>query len=446
MGKLHLKYPDDLVVIGVQSPKYTAEGSRDNAFHAVQRLGVEHPVVNDPDLVVWDAYAVNAWPTLVFISRDGRVLGSRAGEVSFAALDRVVADLLTGGNGCAAGSAPPPRIEVTPFQRPSEVLSFPGKVLAAADRIFIADSSHHRILVSDPAGIVEVIIGSGEPGFRDGDLETARFSQPQGMALDSTSKTLYVADAGNHAVRAIGLASGRLTTVAGTGQQALRAVRRGPARQTDLSSPWDLALDGQELFIAMAGTHQVWCLDLETEEVFVWAGTGHEALRDGPRGQSWLAQPMGLALSDSTLYVSCAEAQAVRAINLSSGVVTTLAGRGLFDFGDEDGPVTTALLQHNQAVAAEGNKVYIADTYNNKIKVHDRATATICTYAGSGVAGSLDGPKFNARFDEPSGLSLYGSTLYVADTNNHLIRFIDLDAGVVETLDLQGSGIAVRGR
>ncbi len=170
----------------------------------------------------------------------------------------------------------------------------------------------------------------------------------------------------------------------------------------------------------------------------MWAGTGHEGIRDGRREQAWLAQPMGLSLRDGRLYVSCAETQAIRVIDFSSGMVSTAAGRGLFDFGDLDGPAAVALLQHNEAAAAGTRIVYVADTYNNKIRVIDLATSVVSSPYGSGQAGLLDGPGENARFDEPMGLSLAGQILYVADTNNHLIRTIDLESGHVRTLEITG--------
>jgi hypothetical protein len=188
----------------------------------------------------------------------------------------------------------------------------------------------------------------------------------------------------------------------------------------------------------MAGLHQVWSLDLASEMVGVWAGTGHEGIRDSARQTAWLAQPMGLSLQGRELYVSCAESQAVRRIDLETGSVTTLAGEGLFVFGDEDGPAASARLQHNQAVAASYEGLYIADTYNNKIKRLDLSTGEVRTCAGSGRRGDLDGPGENARFDEPAGLSIHEGTLYVADTNNHLIRAVDLESGHVRTLQLRG--------
>ncbi len=437
MGKLDRKYGRDLVIIGVQSPKYPAEAIPENLRAAVHRLEIEHPVVNDPDHRVWDSYAVTAWPTLVFISPRGEVLGSNAGEVPFEALDRVVGEIVRQYDAEGELSARSLDLEIQQFSRPLNELSFPGKVLATPHGLFIADSDHHRIVITDLEGKLRDIAGSGRSGLKDGNFQTSEFHSPQGMAL-AENDVLYVADAETHTIRAIDLNGRQVTTVAGTGEQTFRVRRNGPARETPLNSPFDLALDGTNLYIAMAGSHQIWQLDLQSESIGVWAGTGHEGIRDGTRETAWLAQPVGLALHDNLLYVSCCETQAVRVIDTRSGSVQTVVGRGLFDFGDLDGPASSALLQHNQGVAVYEGRLFIADTYNNNIRTVDLATNVVSTYAGSGQRGTLDGPGANARFDEPAGICLLESILYIADTNNHLIRMVDLDSGHVRTLRING--------
>lgn len=282
MGKLERKYAEELAVIGVHSPKYTAEESAASVRQAVERSGIQHPVVSDPEHRVWDAYAVRAWPTLIFISPTGEVIGSHAGEAPFEALDRVLAQKVEEYDrfGSLQRNAAP---ATTGQPRPLDQLCYPGKVLATPEAIFIADSGHHRVLLTDHDGTVNAIAGDGSPGLVDGSFDSARFNHPQGMTLDRQHQLLYVADAENHVIRALDLRARAVSTVAGTGEQATRRVRSGVARQTALSSPWDLALDDTTLFIAMAGLHQIWTLDLVQETVQVWAGTGHEDLKDGPR-------------------------------------------------------------------------------------------------------------------------------------------------------------------
>jgi DNA-binding beta-propeller fold protein YncE len=272
--------------------------------------------------------------------------------------------------------------------------------------------------------------------MEDGSFQSSTFRSPQGMALDSDENTLFVADSENHAIRAVDRAARAVQTVAGTGEQLRRLARFGPARETSLSSPWDLALVGGALYIAMAGTHQVWTFRPDAESVAVWAGTGHEGIRDGTRQNAWLAQPMGIAPGAGAVYAACAETQAVRRIDLERDAVATVVGQGLFVWGEVDGPAATALFQHNQGVAVDANLAYVADTYNNRIRRIDLRAGQVVTLAGSGRVGLLDGPPANARFNQPSGLAVHSGTLYIADTNNHAIRTIDLDSGHVATLTL----------
>lgn len=419
-------------MLGVQSPKYPAEGIEANVRDAVDRLEITHPVVNDPELRVWEAYGVRAWPTLIVISPRGEVIAHHSGEATFEDLDDALAPIIgryrTDGSLADGADA---RLN-TRASLPGSTLSYPGKVLVVKEGVFVADTGHHRVLHLDHTGGLRNIWGGNGPGLVDGSAD-ALFHRPQGMAWDAGSQLLYVADEENHAVRVVSPREGTVRTVAGTGQAARRAVRRGRALDTDLSSPLDLALHGSSLFVAMAGLHQVWCLDTETGVVDVWAGTGHEGDRDGPRAQAWLAQPMGIALEDGSLYIVSAETQSLARVRLDNGYLEQLAGGGLFAFGDLDGDSRSARMQHCQGVTVQGTSAYVADTYNNKIRRVDVQTGETRTVAGSGQRGNLDGPGSSAQFSSPGGVCLLNGTLYVADTNNHAIRAIDLGSGHVRT-------------
>jgi DNA-binding beta-propeller fold protein YncE len=302
-------------------------------------------------------------------------------------------------------------------------LSYPGKVLAdaAGGRLFIADSSHNRIIVTSLAGQLIETVGSGIQGDADGIFSQARFNRPQGCVLDGD--TLYVADTGNDQVRAIDF--------------QVRAVHTLDA--SNLKSPWDLALKTGILIVGMAGPHQIWVIDLLHDRAYPYAGTGEEARRDGDVNEAAFAQPSGLALDGNTLYVADAESNTIRAVSLPPGnTVTTLAGGDLFEFGDTDGTGDAVRLQHPLGVAVHKGKVFIADTYNHKIKVLDPDSGAVTTFAGTGLPGHADGAARRAQFYEPGGLSIAGDTLFVADTNNHVIRTIDLGTSVVSTLEIAG--------
>src|SRR5207253_7133841 len=131
-------------------------------------------------------------------------------------------------------------------------------------------------------------------------------------------------------------------------------------------------LAGRNLFVAMAGHHQIWKLDLEKAVIWPFAGSGREYIRDGPLAVSSFAQPSGLTSDGTTLYVADSEVSAIRAVPLDGkGDVKTVVGEGLFEFGDVDGMGNQVRLQHALGVAYHQGKLYVADTYNSKIKIID---------------------------------------------------------------------------
>jgi DNA-binding beta-propeller fold protein YncE len=432
LRKIEQKYGERVIVVGVHSPKFPAERETANLREAVLRYRIEHPVVNDRDFAVWQRFGGRAWPTLLFVDPEGRVIGKHEGELPFEQFDPLVGGMLDefGQRGLLhpAGS----RVALEQLREPARTLSFPGKVLAAGDRLFIADSNHHRIVVASRNGSIEQTIGSGTPALIDGAFDQAAFQQPQGLALRAGQ--LYVADTENHAIRKVDLDSATVTTIAGTGAQALRPGDGGPGASTALSSPWDLVIDGSQLYIAMAGLHQIWWLDLDRDIAAPFAGTGREGLRDGPLEEAWFAQPSGLALADRRLYVADSEVSAVRDVDLAAGMVGTIVGEDLFVFGDQDGEGDVVRLQHPLAIAARDGLLYLADSYNNKIKTLDPGRRSVVTWLGSGAADRKDGQGTAASFREPGGISAAGHGLYIADTNNHRIAFADWRSGDVRTI------------
>jgi DNA-binding beta-propeller fold protein YncE len=432
LRKIERKYGDRVIVVGVHSPKFPAERDTANLREAVLRYRIEHPVVNDRDFAVWERFGGRAWPTLMFIDPEGRVIGKHEGELPFEQFDPVVAGMLKEFEDRGLLHSGTSTIALEEIREPARTLSFPGKVLATTDSLFIADSNHHRIVSAGFDGSIQRTYGSGAPGFADGPAERAAFQQPQGMARSGS--TLYVADTENHAIRAIDLESGVVMTLAGTGEQALRPGTGGPGRSTPLSSPWDLALQGRTLYIAMAGTHQIWTLDLDRGTVAPFAGTGREGLLDGSRAEAWFAQSSGLTILNGHLYVADSEVSAVRDVELESGRVTTLVGEDLFVFGDQDGEGEAVRLQHPLGITAHDGILLVADSYNNKVKRLDPERRAVATWLGSGIAGRADGTGPAAAFREPGGVCAGVDGLYVADTNNHRIAIADWTTGTVRTL------------
>lgn len=440
MRELEARFPDHLVVVGVHSAKYPAERDDRHLAAAVQRLELDHPVVNDGDFAIWQSYAVRAWPTLMFIDPRGMVIGKHEGEATADVLAPIVGQMRD--EFAAAGLLSNAPAAHHALVRPQSALAFPGKVVASSDRLFISDTNRHRIVEARLDGQTVRTFGDGRSALRDGSDTHAAFNTPQGLAL--AGELLFVADTGNHAIRRIDVRDGRVTTLAGTGELAQGYSSGGPARETSLRSPWDVAVIGDVVYITMAGTHQLWTFRLGGDEVRRAVGSGHEGLRDGSIASAWLAQPSGIAIGQNgrTLVFTDSETSSVRVSDLpdrDEAQVRTLFGEGLFDFGDIDGDPQTARLQHPLGVAVDASSgaVYVADTYNNKIKRIDPVRRVIETWLGDGATGYADGAGRTARFFEPAGLGIAGGALYIADTNNHAIRRADLATGEVETVDIR---------
>jgi thiol-disulfide isomerase/thioredoxin len=437
LAKLEQKYKNALVVIGVHTAKFDAERNTENIRKKVAEYRIRHPVANDADQVIWNRVGANSWPTLVLIDPAGNLVGKASGEGNYEILDNAIAKLVAVHKAKGDLDERPVTFFSESDKPHDEALYFPGKILAdqAGNRLFISDTDHNRIVVTDLKGAFLDAIGNGQEGRTNGSYERATFNRPQGLCL--LDGKLYVADTENHEIRAVDLDAKRVTTVAGTGVQSHRHSGSGPAKETGLNSPWDLLpLPGtKSLAIAMAGPHQIWRLDLESGVVGILAGSGEENIRDGSFSSAAFAQPSGLATDGKHLFVADSEVSGVRLLSFANKRVTTIAGVGLFGFGDVDGRGSSVRLQHCLGLAFGDGKLYIADTYNNKVKVCDPTTKAVQTFAGTGKAGDGDTP---AEFYQPGGVSLAGKTLYVADTNNHAIRTIDVASGRVGTLKLQG--------
>ena len=437
LKRLEKKYPNELVVIGVHSAKFENEKNTENIRRIILRYEIEHPIVNDADFKIWNAYSVNAWPTRYLIDPAGYVIGKLSGEGGYEALDNAIATTIADFRKRGELNDAPLKLVLEKAKVGDLPLAFPGKVLAdeKSDRLFIADSDHNRIVIARLDGTLIETVGTGTHGADDGGFDRATFFRPQGMALDG--ETLYVADTENHLIRQIDLKAKTVTTIAGTGKQMREHDFVGPARTVSLNSPWDLQLVGRTLYIAMAGPHQIWQMDLTMREVSVFAGSGREARLDGAVAEAAFAQPSALASDGKTLFVSDAEANIIRAINLGPGAkVRTLVGGDLFDFGDKDGFEDDVRLQHPLGLVRWNDKLLIADTYNHKIKLLDPGRRSVHGFAGSGKPGQADGK--NPSFYEPGGLAVTKDKLYVADTNNHAIRVVDLNSKETKTLPIKG--------
>ncbi|MFL6137919.1 MAG: NHL domain-containing thioredoxin family protein [Frankiaceae bacterium] len=407
------KYADVLVIIGVHSPKFVHEADHEALAAAVERYDVAHPVLDDPDLVTWNQYAVRAWPTLAVVDPEGYVVAQMAGEGHAHGLDRLLDGLVAEHE--AKGTLRRGDSPYVPPPPPQTELRFPGKVVELADgSLLVSDSKNHSLAVLDHAGErVQRRIGTGTRGHADGVADAAQLNEPQGLAVlppDVAERVGYdvvVADTVNHLLRGVDSATGTVRTVAGTGRQWWQGSPfAGEALDVDLSSPWDVAWYAGEVAVAMAGIHQLWAFDPVAGTARAIAGTTGEGLKDGPAADAAMAQPSGLAADPDgeTLWIADAEVSALR--YLRGGELRTVVGKGLFDFGHRDGPAAEALLQHplDVAVLPDGS-IAVCDTYNGALRRYDPATDEVSTLA-VGLA-------------EPSGAAVVDGELVVVESAAH---------------------------
>ncbi len=376
--------------------------------------------------------SVTAWPTLVLVDPASRVVATTSGEIDADRLAAELAPRLEASRRDGSLDETPWSWSATPRTLPVGELAFPAKLaVGEGGQIFVADTAHHRVLelsVDGRHGRGRVLraFGSGAPGLEDGASDRARFHHPHGLAR--LGDTLLVADTDNHTLRRIDLADGTVSTVAGTGALA-RSLGRGGRRATEIAlrSPWALLAVEDAVLVAMAGSHQIWVL-LPDGGLGVFAGSGGEALVDGPVDRASFNQPSDLAFGWGMLFVADAEASAIRALSFDGEPrVHTLVGQGLFTWGDVDGLGPAVRLQHPTGLATGPDLLFVADTYNHKIKTLDPRTGRVETLFGRGKAGTTTGAFEMSELCEPEGVAWDGERLWVADTGNHRLVVADLE-------------------
>ncbi len=439
LAELEEKYKDmPVVFIGVHSAKFFNEQDRKNIEQAVARYEISHPVLVDQKMTVWNKFGINGWPTIAIIDPNGTLVYKQSGEGQKEMIEDTI-DVLLEKHGKTHTLAREPIKIVKTIKKSSATLSFPGKISISKDKIAISDSNHNRVIVTDLSGKILHTIGSGKTGMTDGKFSDATFFRPQGVSWKDD--LIFVADTENHALRKIDLQNNQVTTLVGTGKQGPWRSAGGRGKEIAISSPWDIAVKDNLVFIAMAGNHQIWTYDINTDLAKPFAGNGQEDITDGNRMQAHLAQPSGIFIHDNIVYFADSETSSIREIDLNTEYVRTIAGHGLFVFGYKDGKIEQVLFQHPLGLCATTNKIFVADTYNSSIRMIDQdkdSVETLIGKQGMSTTCRLDDPNCDTLgLYEPSDVKWYQDKLYIADTNNHLIRIYDLTTNILNTLDIR---------
>ncbi len=432
-----------VVFVGVHAPKFQNEKENENIQSAIDRYEIEHPVINDANHDLWNALGVNAWPTIVVIAPDGKIAYKNAGE-RHPDLSKTIRRILDENQ--KNGTLTQKRFDGhAPKRTRQNTLAFPGKIDFdwKTGRLAIADSNHNRILVTELNGNEAKIthtIGTGSIGLFDGAFDLAQFFRPQGLAWHNGN--LFVADTENHAIRFINLTTKTVSTLGGTGAQAPHVPGLDKNNRVVLNSPWDLLPSSEWLYIAMAGSHQIWRMRIADNRFEPFAGTGGENIVDGPRQIAFFAQPSGLASDGEHLLVADSETSSIRRVNLSDGNVSTLVGSGLFDFGKNDGSLSRAKLQHAIGLDYRKGKIFVADTYNHAIREIDETKKTMTTLIGmknenQKVCTIGDTACHDLPLNEPNDVLALEDRLLIADTNNHLIRSFNPKTKKIEDLTIR---------
>lgn len=419
---LENKYSDGLSLLGVHTPHFDAERQSNIVLQAVNRNYLRHPVANDFNFDVWRQYGVTAWPTVAVIDTEGGFAGLITGEGRREEIDALVGQMLDdaafNNNRRFEQSKPVSRPE------PRMPLRFPGKLLVTESQLFVADSGHNRILECTHEGQVRRQIGTGNAGYLDGRFDEAALNDPQGMCV--SKDMLYIADRGNHCVRRMRLISGEMETLAGDGTQGFPSFQEyeSPAGLA-LNSPWDLAIGGEKLHIAMTGQNQIWQYDLVRNRLLAFCGSGTHGRDDGDPARASFARPTGLSFADQTLYVADSDSSSIRAVR-ADGRTTTLVGSDVYEFGDVDGLPAVARLQGAMGVSVDpgGQILWVADTYNNKLKA--------ISLRGGGVK-TINLP---FKFQHPTDVVASPGRIWIANSGAHEIVRIDTGTGQAKRLPI----------
>ncbi len=441
LEKIENKYQNKkVVIIGIHSPKFKTEKNNENVLEAIKRYRVKHPVVLDKDMKIWKSYGAGGWPTFVIIDPNGKISAKFSGEIPYKNFEKGLDAIIK--------KYPESKFAKTKFLpkfkrfENKSFLNYPGKIdiNKKTQDIIISDSGNNRVIILDKNGKILHNIESNNKTFKTNTKNKVSFNMPQGVCWIN-EKEAMIADTGNNVIKKINLESNVVSLEAGTGElgRRFKVNEEHIATKAKLSSPWDIAIYENELLITMSGSHQILKYDMEST-VSHFSGTGKEDLEDGTLTNSYFAQPSGISVFKDKIYTADSESSSIRSISIKNNFVSTVVGSGLFVFGDKTGKVQETLLQHPVGVCAVNNGVYVADTFNNSIKYIDfkkDKSYQIISQNEKSVCNINDPECDTLGLFEPNDVKINGNYLYICDTNNHLIRMFDIKKRILKTVKIK---------
>ena len=402
--KFEERFGSKLVVIGVHSARFVNDANSSAVKKAVLKYGINFPVVNDPQLKIWNDFKIKTWPSFALINPKGNLEKIYSGPDELEQIKIDVKKLLTKYQ--TKITREPLPILLERHNRIGNVLTFPTKIEYAANfsyksrhlpALFIANSARNSIVVTSLTGDIIVEIGSGKDGFIDGTFEVAAFSDPRGLLFDGAN--LYVADSGNNALRVINFKEETVETLVGSGVRGQVIDSISEAKDANLSSPSDLEFfpNKNTIAIANAGSNQILTYNLKTRTVSALASN--------------LAQTSDLSAFGGKLYFVDALSSSLRVADQAGEVKTLL---------EKD-----SKLQHPQGLLVDDTGAYIVDSYNHKIRKFDFASKKLRDFTSSKL-----------QLDEPEGIVAVLDRFYLVDSNNNRVLSINRGNLNAEILDV----------
>ena len=420
MAGLQQRHRGKVLVLAIHVPKFDAERDPAVARDLLAAQGVRLLAAHDRDWVAWQHYEIGAWPTAVLIDPAGAIHQRFVGDRAIDAVGASLEALLDTHYGQSASVPEPARNAVEP-----PGLQIAG-LAASASRLYVADSARHRLLECSHDGRILRRIGSGQRDFVDGLADAAGFHDPRGLVL--LQDRLYVADAGNHAVRRVDVRTGEVDTLVGHGRPGDPvAGRLTLPGDSPLDRPWALAAQDSTLYLGNAAGQQWWAFELGRRELRHLSGSGLLGHADGDAAQAEYAQPAAMVVQGGSGWVLDAGSSSLRQIALADGSVRTLLGKGLFEFGQKDGGSRQALLHNPTGLAptTDGQGLWIADTGNGVLR----------RYAFR--QNSLSTPTIAPGLRRPGALAAWQQWLWIADAGSRALWRLDTGNGELQRLPLE---------